>query len=70
MCFVEVIASGISAISVLALLIAILRNPKVRSNTFNLYLVFCLAPDAFYFLLMIVFILLSLSGRNTLPDML
>jgi len=48
MCFVEVIASGISAISVLALLIAILRNPKVRSNTFNLYLVFCLAPDAVY----------------------
>ena len=51
MCFVEVIASGISAISVLALLIAILRNPKVRSNTFNLYLVFCLAPDAVYSLL-------------------
>ena len=70
MCFVEAIASGISAISVWSLQFAILRNPKVRSNTFNLYLVFCLAPDAFYFLLMIVFILLSLSGRNTLPDML
>ena len=51
MCFVEAIASGISAISVWSLLIAILRNPKVRSNIFNLYLAFCLAPDAVYSLL-------------------
>jgi len=45
----ESIAHGISAISVWALLFAILRNPKVRSNTFNLYLVLCLAPGAITF---------------------
>jgi F0F1-type ATP synthase membrane subunit c/vacuolar-type H+-ATPase subunit K len=44
----------ISFITVWSLIIAILRNPKVRSNTFNLYLVFCLVPDAVYFLLMLV----------------
>lgn len=40
-------ANGISAVAVLALLFSILRSPKVRSNSFNLYLVFCLAPDAY-----------------------
>ncbi|KAL7427196.1 hypothetical protein ACHAXH_000571 [Discostella pseudostelligera] len=40
-------ANGISTVSVWALLYAILRSPKVRSNSFNLYLVFCLAPDAY-----------------------
>jgi hypothetical protein len=40
-------ANGISAICVWALLYAILRSPKVRSNSFNLYLVFCLVPDAY-----------------------
>jgi hypothetical protein len=40
-------ANGISTVSVWALLFAILRSPKVRSNSFNLYLVFCLAPDAY-----------------------
>ena len=54
----ESIAHGISAISVWALLFAILRNPKVRSNTFNLYLVFCLTPDAVYFLLKLAYNLL------------
>ena len=47
---IKLICTFISAISVCSLLIAILRSPKVRSNTFNLYLVFCLAPDAVYFL--------------------
>jgi hypothetical protein len=46
----KLICSFLSTISVCSLLIAILRSPKVRSNTFNLYLVFCLAPDAVYFL--------------------
>jgi hypothetical protein len=46
----KLICTSASAISVWSLLIAILRNPKVRSNTFNLYLVFCLAPDAVYVL--------------------
>jgi hypothetical protein len=46
----KLICSFVSTISVWSLLIAILRSPKVRSNTFNLYLVFCLAPDAVYFL--------------------
>ena len=40
-------ANGISAVSVWALLFAILRSPKVRSNSFNLYLVFCLVSDAY-----------------------
>ncbi|KAL3811770.1 hypothetical protein ACHAXA_008044 [Cyclostephanos tholiformis] len=40
-------ANGISAVSVWALLFVILRSPKVRSNSFNLYLVFCLVPDAY-----------------------
>lgn len=40
-------ANGISAVAVLALLFSILRSPKVRSNSFNLYLVFCLVPDAY-----------------------
>ncbi len=40
-------ANGISAVSVWALLYAILRSPKCRSNSFNLYLVFCLVPDAY-----------------------
>jgi hypothetical protein len=40
-------ANGISTVSVWALLFAILRSPKVRSNSFNLYLVFCLVPDAY-----------------------
>lgn len=44
-----VVASGISVISVWSLIIAILRNPKLRSNTFDLYLVFCFAADAIYF---------------------
>jgi len=69
MCFVEVIASVISAISVLALLFAILRNPKVRSNTFNLYLAFCLAPDAVYSPLMtwitVNFLVLKIKLRAT-----
>ena len=47
-----IIFGGISAISEWALLIAILRDPKVRSNTFNLYLIFSLVPDAYYFLSM------------------
>ena len=46
----KLICIFVSTISVWSLLIAILRSPKVRSNTFNLYLVFCLAPDAVYFL--------------------
>jgi len=56
----QLIACGISAISVWALLFAILRNSTVRSNTFNLYLVFSLVPDAVYFLWMLVFNSLSL----------
>ncbi|KAL7526251.1 hypothetical protein ACHAXR_001399 [Thalassiosira sp. AJA248-18] len=40
-------ANGISALFVWALLIAIVRSPKVRSSSFNLYLVFCLLPDAY-----------------------
>ncbi|KAL3761808.1 hypothetical protein ACHAWU_001324 [Discostella pseudostelligera] len=50
----QLIACGISAISVWALLFAILRNSTVRSNTFNLYLVFSLVPDAVYFPWMLV----------------
>jgi len=40
-------ANGISMIAVWALLISIARSPKVRSSPFNLYLVFCLVPDAY-----------------------
>ena len=47
---VRLICISVSTISVWSLLIAILRSPKVRSSTFNFYLVFCLAPDAVYFL--------------------
>ena len=49
--FIQIIlwttANGISIVSVYALLFAILRSPKVRSNSFNLYLVFSLVPDAY-----------------------
>jgi hypothetical protein len=49
--FIQIIiwttANGISMIAVWTLLIAILRSPKVRSSAFNLYLVFCLIPDAY-----------------------
>ncbi|KAL9180522.1 hypothetical protein ACHAXT_010975 [Thalassiosira profunda] len=41
------VANGISMISVWALLASIARSPKVRSSPFNLYLVFCLLPDAY-----------------------
>ena len=40
-------ANGISTVSVWVLLFVILCSPKVRSNSFNFYLVFCLAPDAY-----------------------
>ncbi len=40
-------ANGISTASVWVLLFVIFCSPKVRSNSFNLYLVFCLAPDAY-----------------------
>ena len=36
------------------LLVAMLRSPKVRSNTFNFYIVFCLGPDTLYFPLMFI----------------
>ena len=31
-----------------------MRSPKVRSNTFNFYIVFCLGPDTLYFPLMFI----------------
>jgi len=34
-------------VAVWALLIAIFRSPKVRTSPYNLYLVFCLLPDAY-----------------------
>ena len=61
----KLICSFVSTISVWSLLIAILRNPKVRSNTFNLYLVFCLAPDAVYFLAnMLIWVAVTVNDVN------
>ena len=40
-------ANGISAISSCALIFAIARSPKVRSISFNLYLLFSILPDAY-----------------------
>ena len=57
---VNVVALGLSATSVWALLIAMLRSPKIRSNAFNLYLIFCFASDAFYFLSMLLINLVRL----------
>jgi hypothetical protein len=56
----NVVALGLSTTSVWALLIAMLRSPKIRSNAFNLYLIFCFASDAFYFLSMLLINLVSL----------
>lgn len=40
-------ANGISMISTWALIIAILRSPKVRRVPFNLYLLFSILPDVY-----------------------
>ena len=62
---VRLICISVSTISVWSLLIAILRSPKVRSNTFNLYLVFCLAPDAVYFLAnMLIWVAATVTDVN------
>ncbi|KAL7543716.1 hypothetical protein ACHAWF_007448 [Thalassiosira exigua] len=41
------VANGISMIAVWALLFSIFRNPRVRKSPFNLYLAFCVLPDAY-----------------------
>ncbi|KAL3782108.1 hypothetical protein ACHAW5_007273 [Stephanodiscus triporus] len=49
--FIQIIlwtnANGISIVSIYGHLFAILRSPKVRSNSVNMYLVFSLVPDAY-----------------------
>ena len=57
------IASGISALGVWSLIIAILRSPKVRTNTFNLYIVFVFVPDGVYFSLMLVIYIIQSVGE-------
>lgn len=40
-------ANGISMISVIALIIAIVRSPEARKISFNVYLIFSILPDAY-----------------------
>lgn len=60
----SVVALGISTISVLSLLLSMLCSPKLRTNTFNLYLIFCFASDAFYFTSMLVINLVYLFADD------
>lgn len=60
----SVVALGISTISVLSLLLSMLCSHKLRTNTFNLYLIFCFASDAFFFTSMLVINLVYLIAED------